>query len=75
MKVTSIRLEPKTLVKLEKVSENLSQDLTTTIRQTIRVGLDVSEKTSRYPLEEIPQKWRSPELLFLSEGLRDSYII
>lgn len=75
MKVTSIRLEPETLKKLEKVSGNLSQDLTTTIRQIIRVGLNVSEKTSRFPLDQIPQKWRSPELLFLSEGMRNSFEI
>ena len=75
MKVTSIRLEPETLKTLEKVSENLSQDLTTTIRQTIRVGLDVCDKTSKFPLEKIPQDWRSPELLYLSEGLRNLFRI
>ena len=70
MKVTSIRLDPPVLKKLEKISNNLSVDLTTIIKQTIKVGLDVSEKVSKSPLDKVPQKWRSPELLYLSEGLR-----
>lgn len=70
MKVTSIRFDPKILEKLERISASSNVDLTTIIRQVVFVGLDISAKTSRVPLEKVPQEWRTPELLFLSEVIR-----
>jgi hypothetical protein len=70
MKVTSIRFDPKILEKLEGISASSNVDLTTIIRHVVFVGLDISGKVSRVPLEKVPQEWRTPELLFLSEVIR-----
>jgi len=70
MKVTSVRFDSDTLVKLEQISHSSNVDLTTIIRQVVRVGLDISLKVSRSPLEKVPRSWRTPELLFLSEVIR-----
>ena len=70
MKVTSIRFDQATLNELEQISIRANVDLTSVIRQVTHIGLDLSKKVARAPLSEVPQKWRTPGLLFISEVIR-----